>query len=338
MTEQVGNPDTGIGLHEATLAISELLGPEEDNQEETEALDPETGEAEAEYDEETSDEEEAEYDEEAELDEEDGEEEATSQELPDDVTVKVKVDGEEVEVTLAELRNGYSRTSDYTRKAQALAEERKAFQSEAETIRQERAQYAELLPLLQQQLMQQASAEPDWDTLYNEDPIEAARLERQWRKSREEQSYRLQAIQAEQQRLAQEAATDQMRQVQAFVEAERARLPEVIPEWKDQEVMVREAKELRDWAVNQGLSEMEIESLRQASHVALLRKAMLYDKGRTKVAQAKAKPKQQPNRVIRPGSSGTQVKAGSTEVKRASQRLARSGRVSDAAALLDKLI
>ena len=337
MTEQVGNPN-GIGLHEATLAISELLGPEEDNQSEAEALDPETGEAEEEYEGEVEadGDDEAEYDDEAELDEEDSEEEA-SQELPDDVTVKVKVDGEEVEVTLAELRNGYSRTSDYTRKAQALAEERKAFQGEAETIRQERAQYAELLPLLQQQLMQQASAEPDWDTLYNEDPIEAARLERQWRKSREEQSYRLQAIQAEQERLAQEQATDQMRAIQAFVEAERAKLPDVIPEWKDQETMVREAKELRDWAISQGLTEQEIESLRQANHVALIRKAMLYDKGRTKVQQAKNAPKKA-SKVIRPGSNGSQVNVRSTDVKRASQRLVRSGRITDAAALLDKLI
>jgi len=80
MTEQVGNPDTGIGLHEATLAISKLLGPEEDNQGEAEALDPETGEAEEEYEGEVeaSEEEdgEGEYDDEAELDEEDGEEEA----------------------------------------------------------------------------------------------------------------------------------------------------------------------------------------------------------------------------------------------------------------------
>jgi len=339
MTEQVGNPDTGIGLHEATLAISKLLGPEEDNQGEAEALDPEMGEAEEDYEGEVEaedGEDETEYDDEAELDEEDGEEEA-SQELPDDVTVKVKVDGEEVEVTLAELRNGYSRTSDYTRKAQALAEERKAFQGEAETIRQERAQYAELLPLLQQQLMQQASAEPDWDTLYNEDPIEAARLERQWRKSREEQSYRLQAIQAEQERLAQEQAADQMKAIQAFVEAERAKLPDVIPEWKDQETMVREAKELRDWAMSQGLTEQEVESLRQANHVALIRKAMLYDKGRTKVQQAKNAPKKA-SKVIRPGSNGTQVNVRSSEVKSASQRLVRSGRISDAAALLDKLI
>jgi hypothetical protein len=339
MTEQVGNPDAGIGLHEATLAISKLLGPEEDNQGEAEALDPETGEAEEEYEGEVDaedGEDDAEYDDDAELSEDDSEEEGT-QELPDDVTVRVKVDGEEVEVTLAELRNGYSRTSDYTRKAQALAEERKAFQGEAETIRQERAQYAELLPLLQQQLMQQVSGEPDWDTLYNEDPIEASRLERQWRKSREEQTYRLQAIQAEQQRLAQESATDQARAIQAFVEAERIKLPDVIPEWKDQATMVQEAKELRDWAVAQGLTEQEIESLRQASHVAVLRKAMLYDKGRTKVQQAKASNKGGA-KVVRPGSSGTQVNVRSTEVKRASQRLVRSGSVSDAAALLDKLI
>ena len=339
MTEQVGNPDTGIGLHEATLAISKLLGPEEDNQGEAEALDPETGEAEEEYEGEVDaedGEDDAEYDDDAELSEDDSEEEGT-QELPDDVTVKVKVDGNEVEVTLAELRNGYSRTSDYTRKAQALAEERKAFQGEAETIRQERAQYAELLPLLQQQLMQQVSGEPDWDTLYNEDPIEASRLERQWRKSREEQTYRLQAIQAEQQRLAQESAADQARAIQAFVEAERIKLPDVIPEWKDQATMVQEAKELRDWAVAQGLTEQEIESLRQASHVAVLRKAMLYDKGRTKVQEAKVSQKKGA-KVIRPGSSGSQVNGRPTEVKRASQRLVRSGRISDAAALLDKLI
>ena len=84
MTEQVGNPDTGIGLHEATLAISKLLGPEEDNQDEAEALDPEEGQAEAEYEEEASDEEETEYDDEADLDEDDSDEEG-AQELSDDV-------------------------------------------------------------------------------------------------------------------------------------------------------------------------------------------------------------------------------------------------------------
>lgn len=340
MANEDGNPDTGIGLHEATLAISKLLGPEEDNQE-TEALDPEMGDEDEveEYDETEADgqvEEELEA-EDSEPTDEDSNEEVT-QELPEDLTIKVKVDGEEVEVTLAELRNGYSRTADYTRKATALANERKALQAEVESIRNERAQYEQLLPALQQQLEQAAAAEPDWDSLYEEDPIEAARLERHWRKSREEQTQKLNAIKAEQQRLAQENAKEQQRAMAAFIEAERAKLPEVIPEWKNQETLVREVNDLRNWAVSQGLTEQEVNSLQQAAHIAILRKAMLFDKGAKNVAESKAPATKKVARIVKPGSKGTQVSTGSTEVKRASQRLARSGRIADAAALLDKLI
>lgn len=337
MATEDGNPDTGIGLHEATLAISKLLGPETDNQDGTEALDPEEGQAEeAEMEAEEYSEDDIEADD-AEPADEESETEVNVQELPEDLTLKVKVDGEELEVTLAELRNGYSRTADYTRKATALANERKSFQAEAEAIRNERAQYAQLLPILQQQLQQQAEAEPDWDTLYDEDPIEAARLERHWRKSREERTQKQAAIAAEQQRLAQEYATEQQRAMAALIEAERARLPDVIPEWKDQETMLKEAKELREWAVSQGLTEQEINSLSQASHIALVRKAMLYDRGRKNVEQAKQQPKKVA-KIVRPGTSGTQTKPGTVDVKRASQRLARTGRISDAAALLDKLL
>lgn len=340
MANEVGNPSTGIGLHEATLAISNLLGPEEDNQEETEALDQETGqeadtEAVEEYEDNTEYEETEEV-EDSDSDEENDEEEAT-QELPEDLTVKVKVDGQEVEVTLAELRNGYSRTADYTRKATALAEQRKAFEAEAEAIRAERAQYAQMLPILQQQIQQQNAAEPDWDNLYDEDPIEAARLERHWRRTKEEQTQRLVAIQAEQQRLAEEEAKQRTQHMQAVVEAERSRLPEVIPEWKDQATMMKEAQELREWATSNGLTEQDINSLTQAAHIALVRKAMLYDKGVRNVEKAK-QPVKQKARVVRPGSSNASAKPGSVDLKRASKRLAQTGSVKDAAALLDKLI
>lgn len=340
MATEDGNPDTGIGLHEATLAISKLLGPEEDNQE-TEALDPGMGD---ETEVEEYDEADADGQAEEELDTEDSEltdesnEEVVTQELPEDLTIRVKVDGEEVEVTLAELRNGYSRTADYTRKATALANERKALQAEVETIRNERAQYEQLLPALRQQLEQAAATEPDWDRLYEEDPIEAARLERHWRKSREEQTHKLKAIEAEQQRLLQERAKEQQRAMTAFIEAERAKLPEVIPEWKNQETLVREVTDLRNWALSQGLTEQDVNSLQQASHIAILRKAMLFDKGTKTVAESKAPATKKVARIVKPGSKGTQVSTGSTEVKRASQRLARSGRIADAAALLDKLI
>lgn len=41
-----------------------------------------------------------------------------------DHVVRVKVDGEEIDVPVADLAAGYSRTADYTRKTQALAQER----------------------------------------------------------------------------------------------------------------------------------------------------------------------------------------------------------------------
>ena len=336
MTEQVGNPDIGIGLHEATLAIDQLLGPHEDTQEKAEAQEPEVAQDEAEEvdAEEYLEDTEAEQ---SEPDEEDNSEEVIEQELPDDLTIKVKLDGEETEVTLDELRKGYSRYSDYTRKTQALAEERKAFQSEAEAIRAERAQYAELLPALKNQLQVQTEAEPDWDNLYSEDPIEAARLERHWRKTHQERQAKLQAIEAEQKRVAEETAKEQQKALAEFVQTERNKLPEVIPEWKDEATMQSEAKELREWALNNGFSERDLSALVQATHVSILRKAMLFDKGTKKVEKVKAQPKKVA-RIVKPGSSNTQVNPRSTEVKRASQRLVRSGRIADAAALLDKLI
>lgn len=336
MTEQVGNPLTGIGLHEATLAIDQLLGPEEDTQDEAEAQEPEEAQDDAEQVDAEEYSEEAE-DEQSDPDEEDDTEEVIEQELPDDLTIKVKLDGEETEVTLDELRKGYSRYSDYTRKTQALAEERKAFQSEAEAIRVERAQYAELLPVLKSQIEMQVGAEPDWDTLYNEDPIEAARLERHWRKDQQEKIAKLQAVEIEQKRIAEENAKEQHRALTEFVQEQRAKLPEVIPEWKDEGVMQSEAKELREWALSNGFSERDLSALVQASHVSILRKAMLFDKGTKKVEKVKAQPKKVA-RIVRPGSSGSQLNTRSTDVKKASQRLARTGRIADAAALLDKLI
>jgi hypothetical protein len=63
---------------------------------------------------------------------EDGEDdEETEDEVDDDgETYQVKIDGETVEVTLKEALAGYQRQADYTRKAQALAAEREAFQTE----------------------------------------------------------------------------------------------------------------------------------------------------------------------------------------------------------------
>ncbi len=119
------------------------------------------------------------------------EEQSDVQEKPDsteDQLHKVKVAGQEFDVTLDELRNGYQRDADYRRKTEELSNDRKNFQSESE---KQRLDYSQKLNELNQSLsvaQQDLNAEinsADLDKLYDEDPTEAARVERKLKKKQE---------------------------------------------------------------------------------------------------------------------------------------------------------
>ena len=339
MSATSGTPaEGGIGIPQAQDAISNLLAADDgDTQEVGEAQQPE-----AQADGTETEETEALASEETVEESDEGEEtdEQFEQEPQRPTTLKVKVNGEEVEVTLDELQRGYSRQADYSRKTQQLAEERKAFQAEAEAIRQERAQYSTLLTALQQQLQSTAQIEqqPDWDRLYEEDPINATRLERQWRKVQEDRAAKLSAIKAEQDRLNQTFEQQTAEQMKALLLQQAQRLPEIIPEWKDEKVAAEGKKQLRSWLVDQGLNEVEINSLHKAEHVSILRKAMLYDLGQRK-AQAAVKPQPMATKPVKPGSAAVAPGTKSvTDVTRAKQRLAKTGTVTDAAAVFAAIL
>ena len=196
MSTENSNP-TGTGSISLNEAASLLISPEqgqetEDAQQDEEILEAiEDGIEGIEESESESDGDESEEEGESDEDEEQDEESEQPQ------TVKVKVDGEEVEVTLDELKSGYSRTKDYTRKTQELAEQRKAFEAEATAIREERQVYGQLLNQLHQQIQASQGQEPDWEYLRQTDPIEYSL---QWAEWSRKQTQR-QAIEQEQQRL-----------------------------------------------------------------------------------------------------------------------------------------
>ena len=175
------NTPQGIGLSAAQNAISAMMAPsQEDNATEVDAQVEEADQVdEAEmFDDAEGESHEAEAND---LDDEDEtyEDDDTSQDF-DIMAAQVEVNGEEK--TVEELKSGYLRQQDYTRKTQALSEEKKAFSEVEAAVLQERAQYAEALPMLAQQIQQSVEQEPDWDTLYDTDPALAAKAERQWRK------------------------------------------------------------------------------------------------------------------------------------------------------------
>ena len=248
----------------------------------------------------------------------------------------VKVNGEEIQVTLDELRNGYSRQSDYTRKSQEIAERRKAIEAMEAEISAERAQYAELLPRMREQLQQQLQAEPDWDKLYEQNPTEAIKLERKWREAKRQREQQIQAVEQEQQRLAAIRQQQMQQQVSKQLEAEQARLPEMIPEWKNPETAKKEAKEIREFLLSKGFSEQDVDGITNAGVVAMARNAMLFEKGRAKISEAKGQAKPGP-KPMKAGSRGTQPRQRG-DVDKARQRLKQTGRVQDAANVLKSLL
>ena len=311
---------SSITAEQAGSAIEAMLSGTPEDQQDVEALGDE--ESQADEVDEAVDEDAAADD--TEVEESEGDVEEEEQEQPSKFTVKV--DGKDVEVSLEELQKGYSRTEDYTRKTQSLAQERKQAQAEFENVRQERAQYAQLLGALQQQL-QQAEPQVDMDRLYNEDPIE-------WVKQRElvrERAEKMTAIQSEQYRLAQENQRILSQQQQSMLQQEKEMLISAIPELKDPKVAAKAKAEMMEAGKAIGLTDQELNSITDHRFLLALRKSASFD---SMVAKRQAlKPAQAATPTAKPGLASRKPQQ-SQNIKQAQQRLKSSGNVRDAASLL----
>jgi hypothetical protein len=241
-------------------------------------------------------------------------------------TYTVKVDGKETQVTLDELIGGYSRTADYTQKTQRLAQERRDFDAEFAAVKQERAKYGELLKKLDAS-MAELEKQPNWDELRQSDPLEFAT---QWAQFQQRQQARA-AIRAEQERLAQQQMLDNQRQLQERVQAEEALLVKAIPAWADKAKATEEKKALMEFGIRQGFTTEELNGIYDHRVILLLRKAMRYDQAVAKAAAARSAAPSAPTPVLHPGQG---AKRPSDDATRIRKRLAETGSVEDAAALI----
>jgi hypothetical protein len=319
-----------MNMADAASAISAILAPEKGQVEVDETQPVEESEEDLETaasEEDDSGVEDAPDDETSE--EQSGEEEETEEgEQPQ--TFTVKVDGKEVSVTLDELQKGYSRTQDYTRKTQQIAEVRKQVEQETYAVRAEREQYAQLLGALQAQLQ---SSEPqiDLDRLYHEDPIEWVRQKEVMRERQE----KLGAIQSEQQRLSQVAQYEQQRAMEAQLASQQEALLAALPDWKDPKKAKAEKALVIESAKAAGFTDEDLKSVYDHRLVLLLRKAALFDQMVSKRQGIKPVVNNGP-RPAKPGAAGRV--STTTESTRAKQRLAKTGRIDDAASAIELLL
>ena len=248
-------------------------------------------------------------------------------------TFRVKVDGEEVEVPLDELLKGYSRTADYTRKTQAIAEARKVAEAEAAQAREERQRYAQTLQVLEAQLKSAQPPEIDWDRLYQENPVEWVRQRELVRTRQEQQAW----VENQRRALAEKQALEEQQVAEQTLEVERTKLLEQLPEWRDSTKARAEKAKIVSYATEKlGFSTDEISDLYDARAVLALRKAMLYDELMTRQKDLRPKIQQK----AKPMKAGVSVPVTTKSVKSrdALSKLQRSGSTRDAAAVFEQFL
>ena len=311
------------GLQQAEQAFQSMLTGEPDNQQEVSAdteaeVEAETEEVEAEADAEITTEE---------------DEQIEEQEEPEEEYHAVKLDGQDYEVTLPELKSGYLRQSDYTKKTQALADSRKQLEAAQEAAKQEQLRYQQNLDRLVSEQELQQPKEPDWDQLYEADPLEWMKQKEDARSRKEKQA----ELRMEHERMQQQQAQEQQAQMQQYLSQQHQTLIETIPEWKDPEVMKQEKSQIRQYALKElGYSQEELANIYDHRAVLALRSGMkaagLSGKGKVRL-----KPAKEAIRPATPGSAGNQPRKHTT-VTKAKMKLAKSGKMSDATEVFKQML
>ncbi len=254
-------------------------------------------------------------------------EEGETTEVPEDATIAVKVGGKTEKVSLKELKSGYSRTADYTRKTQELAETRKANDAQFAAVQQERTQLKAALDKVKASLEAQAPKRPE-PSDYATNPQEFVFQEAMWNRHREQ----TQQLEAAQQELLQRQFADHQKTMADQTKAGQKVLLEKIPTWSDPKVAAKEQTGMRDFAKEHlNYSDEELDQITDPRAVLALRTAWQGHQMLTKKAPLLPDAKKPETPTLKPGG---QPEGPSTRQKQALNRLSQTGKITDAASAL----
>jgi len=274
--------------------------------------------------------------------EEEGEELEAEEESEGEITEEeeaeflFEVDGQELSAD--ELRKGYLRQSDYTKKTQSLSEQRKEMESlteqygaQLQQIQAERQQYIQHLQALSEN-QDIKKFDIDWERLRLEDPLEYVTKRQEFQEAKE----KAEEVKTKAKQAMVRSAAEKEQQWAKVVEDEKSKLIAALPEWGETDSQRQLATELRSYAQTLGYSEPEIDSLVDHRSFLVLRKAMLYDEMQN--ANPKAKKLKGKPRVFRAGKGASRTQAQRDALKTKRNQLKNSGHVRDAAKVFEDFI
>lgn len=236
---------------------------------------------------------------------------------PADPVYTVKVRGEEKQVTLRELQDGYSRTEDYRAKTAEVAEQRRAVEAKNAEIA---ARASQLDALLTQAPFDPVLAEGqkmDWAALARDNPAEYVARKEQF-ESR--QSYW--------QQVAQHAQASRLQAAQAALAEGERRMAEMVPEWKDEAKRKELATGISKTLESYGFKAEEYGQVSDPRILLVARDAMLYRQQQQARQTAEAKKTAPPPpRTLTPGTP--QSSTSNPQAQALLAKAARTGRVDD---------
>jgi hypothetical protein len=150
-----------------------------------------------------------------------------------------------------------------------------------------------------------------------------------------EKKEQLNALRAEQQRIAQQQQAEQSQAMQNFVAQEAQKLAQVLPEFSDKTKGEQVRNEIRNYGKSIGFTDQELAQVYDSRYVLTLHKAMQYDKLQKSKPSVKKKFAEAPKMA----KGGTKIKEGNVDIrKKQMAKLRSSGRKEDAAILFENFI
>lgn len=250
--------------------------------------------------------------------------------------IELVVNGEQLKKSKDEVVELAQKGLDYTQKTQLLAEERRRAQAEI-NARLEEFKLREAVidkvaeaKAIESQLQQFSLI--DWNALVDSDPVQAMKLDRQYRNLQETYNRTVGDI---------NTASQQARQHQEDLKKESFQregqsLLNVIPEWKDAAKRDSERVLVKSTLQQAGFSAEEIETLADHRQVVIARKAMLYDQLMAKKPELTKKVAEAP-KPVKPGTSQQRNPKGS-DYSKARESLKKTGRQEYAQSAIERLL
>jgi len=255
--------------------------------------------------------------------------EQTQTELEEPELHRLKVQGQELEVTLDELKAGYSRDSDYRQKTHTLGLEKRDLETQKTSLRQSYdtrlSELNELIATADATVRQRQGSE-DLQKLYDEDPTAAAKLDYQLR----QQNRQLEDVKSR----AREA---QAQQYDEFLATQKELAATKIPEYNDPNKADQFKYNMRTSLRNYGFNDQEIGSLADHRFLMVAKDAMSYQNLKNKRPIVQKKIANAP-KVVKAGVAKSNTSSGREGIRNKIGKLRKSGHLKDAqSAILDMI-